>query len=166
MSSRSTHLLLIIFFAFSFLFGGLFSRDGFGQASDRALLSSPANGDHPYRRDRLNWEQRGRSVPPGESASKVRARAYRQKMAMRTRRASMARTVLSTTHPPKQSLDGASASSNFWVPIGPAPLASDATGDGMQDYNWVSGRATSVLIDPADGSGNTVFLGGAYGGLW
>ena len=50
--------------------------------------------------------------------------------------------------------------------MGPAPLASDATGDGMQDYNWVSGRATSVLIDPADGSGNTVFLGGAYGGLW
>ena len=36
----------------------------------------------------------------------------------------------------------------------------------MQDYNWVSGRATSVLIDPADATGNTVLLGGAYGGLW
>jgi len=36
----------------------------------------------------------------------------------------------------------------------------------MQDYNWVSGRATSVLIDPADTTGNTVLLGGAYGGLW
>ncbi len=36
----------------------------------------------------------------------------------------------------------------------------------MQDYNWVSGRATAVLIDPADVSGNTVLLGGAYGGLW
>ena len=56
--------------------------------------------------------------------------------------------------------------STVWVPIGPAPLASDATGDGMQDYNWVSGRATSVLIDPADTTGNTVLLGGAYGGLW
>jgi len=52
------------------------------------------------------------------------------------------------------------------VPLGPAPLASDATGDGGQDYNWVSGRATSVVIDPADASGNTVLLGGAYGGLW
>jgi hypothetical protein len=61
-----------------------------------------------------------------------------------------------------------SVNSNFkiWTPVGPAPLASDATGDGMQDYNWVSGRATSVLIDPADVSGNTVLLGGAYGGLW
>jgi len=53
-----------------------------------------------------------------------------------------------------------------WAPVGPAPLASDATGDGAQDYNWVSGRATSVLIDPADTTGNTVLLGGAYGGLW
>ncbi len=53
-----------------------------------------------------------------------------------------------------------------WTPLGPAPLASDATGDGEQNYNWVSGRATSVLIDPADTSGNTVLLGGAYGGLW
>ncbi|HMD15316.1 MAG TPA: hypothetical protein VKH18_01515, partial [Terriglobales bacterium] len=56
--------------------------------------------------------------------------------------------------------------STTWVPLGPAPLASDATGDGAQDYNWVSGRATSVVIDPADTSGNTVLLGGAYGGLW
>ncbi|MFY9559544.1 MAG: hypothetical protein WAQ52_04855, partial [Terriglobales bacterium] len=53
-----------------------------------------------------------------------------------------------------------------WVGLGPAPLASDATGTGFQDYNWVSGRATSVLIDPADNTGNTVLLGGAYGGLW
>jgi hypothetical protein len=58
------------------------------------------------------------------------------------------------------------AQQTVWAPLGPSPLASDATGDGAQDYNWVSGRATSVLIDPADSTGNTVFLGGAYGGLW
>ncbi|MGA2353172.1 MAG: hypothetical protein ABSG02_01675 [Terriglobales bacterium] len=58
------------------------------------------------------------------------------------------------------------AASSVWTPAGPAPLASDATGDGGQNYNWVSGRATSVVIDPADASANTVLLGGAYGGLW
>ena len=58
------------------------------------------------------------------------------------------------------------ATSGVWTPVGPAPLASDATGDGGQNYNWVSGRATSVLIDPADSSANTIILGGAYGGLW
>ena len=62
--------------------------------------------------------------------------------------------------------DSPYSGSTVWAPLGPAPLASDATGDGAQDYNWVSGRATSVLIDPADNSGNTVLLGGAYGGLW
>ena len=57
-------------------------------------------------------------------------------------------------------------SSGTWQPLGPSPLASDASGTGQQDYGWVSGRATAVAIDPADATGNTVFLGGAYGGLW
>jgi photosystem II stability/assembly factor-like uncharacterized protein len=45
-------------------------------------------------------------------------------------------------------------------------LPSDASGIGLQDYNWVSGRATTVAIDPNDPSGNTVYAGGAYGGVW
>ena len=94
-------------------------------------------------------------------------------------RASRAAAAANSTPPPmsssphphiaKNAMSGAPAAlsgSTAWVPLGPAPLASDATGDGSQGYNWVSGRATSVLIDPADTSGNTVLLGGAYGGLW
>ena len=105
---------------------------------------------------------------PGESSARLRFRAYQQKMAMRAARAAATHPSASfSTHPPKQSLGGAPAlSSTAWVPLGPAPLASDATGDGGQNYNWVSGRATSVLVDPADASGNTVLLGGAFGGLW
>jgi uncharacterized membrane protein len=45
-------------------------------------------------------------------------------------------------------------------------LASDASGDGFQNYNQVSGRATAVAIDPADPTGNTVYIGGAQGGVW
>jgi hypothetical protein len=114
----------------------------------------------PYRRDDLtsNWNQRGRTVP-AESAARLRLRAHRQKMAMRAARAAASRAAFSR---------GLNSGSNLavWQSIGPSPLASDATGDGMQDYNWVSGRATSVLIDPSDSTGNTVLLGGAYGGLW
>jgi hypothetical protein len=47
----------------------------------------------------------------------------------------------------------------------PKPLASDASGDGFQNYNQVSGRATAVAIDPADGTGNTIYIGGAQGGV-
>jgi len=47
--------------------------------------------------------------------------------------------------------DGAAApSAGGWTPIGPAPLASDATGNGTQDYHQVAGRATAVAINPAD----------------
>ena len=100
-------------------------------------------------------------------------------MAMRAwRAAANANSTLSraslSRHPliAKNAMSGApafsfsAAGSTVWTAVGPAPLASDATGDGGQDYSWVSGRATSVLIDPADSSGNTVLLGGAYGGLW
>src|SRR6202140_980548 len=174
------------FFIFVIIFGGAsvflfswFSGRAFGQESDtKTTHSSPRgrDGDRPYLRDRLdwNWNERGRSVPRGESAAGLRFRAYQQKMAMRVQRTaanakSTSPGALSSTYPPKQSLDGASAfpsGSTVWAPVGPAPLASDATGDGAQDYNWVSGRATSVLIDPADTTGNTGLLGGAYGGLW
>ncbi|HTZ96541.1 MAG TPA: hypothetical protein VMB18_09105 [Terriglobales bacterium] len=53
-----------------------------------------------------------------------------------------------------------------WTSLGPAPLASNAGGTGEQDYGWVSGRATAVAIDPADPTANTVYVGGAYGGVW
>ncbi len=116
------------------------------------------------RRDNLswNWNQRGRRVPSGESAAKLRFRAYRQKMAMRTARAAYANAMAAVySRAPEGFAFGLPETSTPWVSVGPAPLASDATGDGEQDYNWVSGRATSVVIDPSDTSGNTVLLGGA-----
>jgi hypothetical protein len=128
----------------------------------RAAEGERSDGNPLYRHDNLdsNWSRRGRSVP-GQSAAKLRLRAYQAKIAMRAARAAEFRTrsVISGT-------SGQASSPAFWSPLGPAPLASDATGSGIQDYNWVSGRATSVLIDPADATGNTVLLGGAYGGLW
>ena len=54
----------------------------------------------------------------------------------------------------------------IWTPLGPVPLASDATGSGIQDYHQVSGRATAIAIDPVDPTGNTVYVGGAQGGIW
>jgi hypothetical protein len=182
----SLFIVFVIFFAaFVFLFGGGFRGEflgsAFGQESGKKTNSSSAqerDGDRPYLRDQLewNWNQRGRTVPGGESAAGLRFRAYRQKMAMRAQRAGAPPPASSSTDRPKRSLGGAPAislaasssnsGSTVWAPLGPAPLASDATGDGGQDYNWVSGRATSVLIDPADSTGNTVLLGGAYGGLW
>jgi hypothetical protein len=53
-----------------------------------------------------------------------------------------------------------------WVSLGPAPFASDASGTGIENYGAVSGRATAIAVDPSDQSGNTIYIGGAYGGVW
>ncbi len=46
-----------------------------------------------------------------------------------------------------------------WQPAGPNQIASLA-------YGNVTGRITSVAIDPADATGNTVYLGTTGGGVW
>src|SRR5207248_1575926 len=57
----------------------------------------------------------------------------------------------------------ASASTSViqWTPLGPAPINDSAEG-----YGNVSGRVTAIAVDQSDTTGNTVFIGGAYGGVW
>jgi hypothetical protein len=110
--------------------------------------------DNPQARDL--WFIRGRTTPNGESAALMRYRAYQQKLQLRTRQFS-ARIAGALPHV---------SSSGTWKSLGPAPLASDATGNGGQDYHQVSGRAMAVAIDPADATANTVYVGGAHGGVW
>jgi len=97
---------------------------------------------------REQWQTRGR-ITPGTNAADLRRRAIAQKIKMRSAGAA-----------------AAFGSGAGWSSLGPLPLPSDASGVGLQDYNWISGRTTAVAIDPNDGTGNTIFAGGAYGGLW
>jgi large repetitive protein len=115
---------------------------------------------HTFRNPRSRSEQwflRGRTSA-GRTGAELRYRAYQQKLQMRSARDALAQRAVGTAP--------SVASTAGWIPLGPAPLASDASGTGTQDYNWVSGRATALAIDPADQSGNTVYVGGAYGGVW
>ena len=98
-------------------------------------------------------------VLAGQSTAALRYRAHRQKMELRTSHAAAARMAGIDSSPHL-------APGTVWTPLGPAPLASDASGLGVQDYGFVAGRATAVAIDPADSTGNTVYAGGAYGGVW
>ncbi len=128
------------------------------QGARKPLPEAPirdADGDHEAQRS--EWFLHGRVVP-GKSSAELRHRAYQIKMEARTAR--MARV---SAAPPITTLAPVSGG---WTPLGPVPLASDATGTGFQDYRQVSGRATAVAIDPADATGNTVYIGGAQGGAW
>ncbi|WP_255460790.1 choice-of-anchor D domain-containing protein [Edaphobacter albus] len=46
-----------------------------------------------------------------------------------------------------------------WQPLGPAQVMSTT-------YGKVTGRITAIAIDPADATGNTVYLGTTGGGVW
>src|SRR5437660_1541443 len=115
-----------------------------------------AETDRDQPRQREQWFMHGRLIP-GESAAALRYRAHAQKMQLRAEQAARMNTAITAA---------TTTAIGIWTPLGPAPLASDATGFGQQDYGWVSGRATAVAVDPADATGNTVYIGGAYGGIW
>ena len=124
-------------------------------AQDVKLRSDSGGREDRERRTlREQWFLRGRSSS-GQPGAALRYRAHLQKMQMRAAR--LARRTENNSLP---------SSSMVWSPLGPAPLASDASGVGEFDYGWVSGRATAVAVDPADSTGNTVYIGGAYGGVW
>jgi hypothetical protein len=128
----------------------------FGQGAKRseteASISVP---DRDHVKERYEWFYRGRIVP-GLPTAELKRRAYQAKLQLRTRRA-MALGLAGQQ---------VSFSVGSWVPLGPVPLASDASGNGTQDYHQVAGRATAVAIDPADPSGNTVYVAGAQSGIW
>jgi hypothetical protein len=125
-----------------------------GQA--REAHSPPPDAAIQRRDQRLRgerWLLHGRVVP-SESAAALRYRALLQKTQMRALRSGTAEN-----RQPNSPNSG-------WTSLGPAPLASNASGTGQDDYGWVSGRATAVAVDPADPTANTVYIGGAYGGVW
>src|SRR5208283_803234 len=128
------------------------------QGAKQTVPQSPiADVDADHIKERSEWFFRGRLVR-GKPSAELRRRAYQAKLKMRAQHAA----VLATA----QASDPAALSTGSWIPLGPVPLASDATGNGTQDYHQVSGRATAVAIDPADPSGNTVYIGGAQSGVW
>jgi len=54
---------------------------------------------------------------------------------------------------------GGTGVSTVWMPVGPAQVASIA-------YGNVTGRVTGIAVDPADATGNTVYVATTGGGVW
>jgi hypothetical protein len=128
------------------------------QGAKKTAADAPiADADADHMQERSEWFLRGRVVP-GKSSAELRYRAYQAKMQARAARLARTQAAYTDSQP--------ALSSGAWTPLGPVPLASDATGNGFQNYDQVSGRATAVAIDPADRTGNTVYIGGAQGGVW
>ncbi len=130
--------------------GSSAQNEGDGQSTGRA-------GGRDRTRERQTWFMSGRS-PQGDSAADQLRRAYRQKLAMRSRPSGAA-----------ASRDGLLFdTSRFlhlsWTSLGPRPMDSDPTL--FQSYGWVSGRVIAIAVDQQDTTGNTVYIGSANGGVW
>lgn len=103
--------------------------------------------------ERERWFRRGRTAE-GRPAAELLQRAFEQRSTLRKSKLS------------QQRLEKYIQMGLKWKNLGPAPINSDQYGDGFQDYGSVTGRATAVAVDQTDTTGNTVYVGGAYGGLW
>ena len=136
MQAKKSFLLLSLLLARS----PLFSQQPTDQ---REVLASQK------RRAREQWQMSGHRI---QGAAALRWQALQQKLEARIGRSTANSRMVVTN--------------SGWISLGPSSLPSDASGTGLQDYGRVSGRATAVVIDPNDATGNTVFVGGAYGGVW
>jgi hypothetical protein len=149
MQRRLKHICAVAAAVIGILTGGGNSQTA--SRGERLATADDSNtqfGRASQLRARERWQSSGRRLA-GENSAALRAAAIRRKLRMRIARSQTA-----------------AASAGGWISLGPMPLPSDASGTGLQDYNLVSGRVTSVAIDPNDPSGNTVFVGAAYGGVW
>lgn len=86
----------------------------------------------------------GRTLSHPIAAARAMAAARKQQAAMLTAQAM------------SPQISGLNA---VWQPLGPNQVASIA-------YGNVTGRVTAIAIDPADATGNTVYLGTTGGGVW
>ena len=112
-------------------------------------LTRPSIGNELLTRQRTTrfLAERGIAFPPGIRSRFVLSPAQ---MLARARGAYRAQVTAQST---------SGSSTSIWQPVGPAQVVTSA-------YGNVAGRVTSIAADPSDSSGNTVYVGSAFGGIW
>lgn len=105
--------------------------------------SAAHHGGIDLARRRADWFYRQRAYPAGSIPAGARDAAIEELRAMRQ----------------KSAVADPNISSLAWQTIGPAPTSQTPFGN-------ISGRVTSLVVDPTDSTGKTVYLGAADGGVW
>ena len=121
-----------------------------------------AGGDRENPKAREEWFLRGRQVN-GRPAPQLLMKAQQQRDVLRSR-AIKARQMRAAARVLNPLATGTTTPG--WMELGPSPLRSVTTTGDDQDYGFVTGRVTSVAVDQSDLTGNTVYIGAAYGGVW
>ncbi len=109
----------------------------------QTIPQSPALGSRDAAHARARRFLHGRTTRDATSPAVALDHARTQHLALPTLAKPRAATSLSAA----------------WQPVGPAQVLTPAFGP-------VTGRITALVIDPADSTGNTVYLGTSGGGVW
>jgi hypothetical protein len=122
--------------------------------------SSPQLLGSNRKRERLKWFYDQRAYPSGHIPENARGKALAQMDYMIQREIQMGLR----SAPVADGIIPFPGSTTNWLFIGPRPINEIFGGNGGSPT--ASGRVTSLAIDPSDATGNTVYLGGAEGGVW
>jgi hypothetical protein len=119
-------------------------------SSYKKKASSPQTAD--LIRKRAEWFFRQRATQNGHIPGQLLLQAFAQNQQMIREHGTFLQARMSAA--------SISSQLNVWTPLGPQPTAS------TEFYGNVSGRVTALAADPCDTTGNTVYAGGADGGVW
>jgi hypothetical protein len=102
-------------------------------------------------RERPEWFYHQRAYPLAHTPPGARLRALNEMLKMRQAEADAAAPMLEQL--------GIASTSSSWTLVGPEPIS-------MPGGRLSFGRVSAVVMDTADPAGNTVYIGGAQGGVW
>ena len=130
--------------------------------SQSSLGSSPeVRDDADVIRKRAEWFYKQRSSANGHIPAGARLKAFQhmQRMMVAEGKLVLRPDGSYAEVAPQSSASPLSPVTSTWTSIGPTP-----TTGGF--FSPVTGRITTIAVDPSDATGNTVLIGGAMGGIW
>jgi hypothetical protein len=110
-------------------------------------------------RKREEWFYKQRSSVNGHIPAGARLQAIQHMQRMMVREGKLVQKADGSFVAAAPQIAPLSLSTIVWGPIGPAPTTGGS-------FSPVTGRITTIAVDPSDATGNTVLLGGAQGGIW
>src|SRR5712692_2195054 len=162
--------LFAIVLVFYFFFGNCSSaqarqRKSAGNAKAASSRFQNARSESGFEQDgpdlvrqRMEWFYKQRAFPLGHIPAGARMKAFEHMQRMMENEGKLVRQpnggfpAVAFALPP-------APGSPTWNPIGPAPTTGGV-------FSPVTGRDTTVAVDPSVTTGQTVLIGGAQGGIW
>jgi photosystem II stability/assembly factor-like uncharacterized protein len=128
---------------------------------DKAAAGQADKDSDEQIRKRDEWFYKQRSSVNGHIPAGARFKAFQHMQRMMESEGKLVRrpdgSYAEVT--PQSLLSPLSAVTSAWSSIGPTPTIGGF-------FSPVTGRITTIAVDPSDPSGNTVLIGGAMGGIW